>query len=91
MIKNILRNCVTCFRSNPKAFINPQMGNLPVDLLSPYKPFPVVDVDFAGPFNLKDGKTRNRKIIKTYLCIFICFVTKAVHLELAGDLTAEGF
>lgn len=34
---------------------------------------------------------RNTKLIKCYMAIFICFATKAVHIELAADMTTEAF
>jgi hypothetical protein len=29
--------------------------------------------------------------LKSYLCIFVCLAVKAVHIELAADLTKEGY
>lgn len=31
------------------------------------------------------------QVIKVYLCLFVCFATKAVHIEIASDLTKETF
>lgn len=89
-VKREIRRCVTCFKVRPSTILQP-MGNLPGDRIKPTRPFLVTGTDFAGPFLIKDGKLRTRKIIKVYVCIFICFSTKAVHLELAGDLTSTGF
>lgn len=36
-------------------------------------------------------KGRGSRTIKCYLCIFICFATKAVHLETVSDLTTQAF
>ncbi|XP_023313216.1 uncharacterized protein LOC111691290 isoform X1 [Anoplophora glabripennis] len=89
-VKKILRQCITCFKVNPTEVTQP-MGNLPEYRLKPTRPFLISGVDFAGPFLIKDGKLRNRKFIKAYLCLFVCFATKAVHLEIAGDLTTDCF
>lgn len=89
-IKKVLRQCVTCFKVKPKSLEQP-MGQLPAARSTPVRPFYNVGVDFAGPFLIKDGRVRTRMLVKGYLCIFICFITKAVHLELVGDLTAQGF
>jgi len=32
-----------------------------------------------------------RSPIKCYVCVFICFTSKAVHLELVKDLTTASF
>lgn len=89
-VRSILRKCVTCFRVNPVKLMR-KMGSLPSDRIIENRPFLIVGVDYAGPFNIKDGKLRNRCVIKAYLCIFICFTTKAVHLELVSDLSTQAF
>lgn len=67
------------------------MGDLPASRVKPYRPFDVCGTDFAGPFQIKDGKLRNRAIIKAYICIFVCFSTKAVHIEVISDSTSRAF
>nr|CAH7734508.1 unnamed protein product [Callosobruchus chinensis] len=90
VIKTILSKCIVCFRCRPKNIIQ-KMADLPSDRVTPLRPFYVSGVDFCGPFLIKDGKFRNRAIIKAYLCIFICFTTKAVHLEAVSDLSSQAF
>ncbi|KAJ0169304.1 hypothetical protein K1T71_015188 [Dendrolimus kikuchii] len=34
---------------------------------------------------------RGARLLKCYICIFVCLATKAVHLEVATDLTTEAF
>ena len=53
--------------------------------------FTVTGLDFAGPIQIKQGYSRKPVIIKAYVCVFICFSTKAVHLELCADLTTTEF
>lgn len=89
-VRGIIRKCIPCFKAKPRCE-NPMMGNLPSHRLSPSPPFSFCGVDFAGPFNIKDGKTRNKKIIKSYICVFICLSTKAVHIELATELSTQCF
>jgi transposase InsO family protein len=37
------------------------------------------------------GTTRSKTITKGYIVIFVCFVTKAVHIEVVTSLTTEAF
>ena len=67
------------------------MGNFPKNRVSFTRPFTNVGVDYCGPFFIKERRHRNRVKIKTYVSIFVCLATKAVHLELASDLTTEAF
>jgi len=67
------------------------MGDLPQQRVTPSYPFSTTGVDYAGPFLIKDSKFRNKKVLKGYLCIFVCFCTKAVHVELATELSTQAF
>ncbi|KAJ8948265.1 hypothetical protein NQ314_008445 [Rhamnusium bicolor] len=89
-IKKIIRRCIVCFKARAIGF-TPMMGQLPGPRVNPSRPFSTCGIDFAGPFIIKEGTLRSRKLVKVYVCIFICFSTKAVHLELAGDLSTPVF
>ena len=70
------------------------MGNLPSDRLKMgNKPFSNVGVDYFGPIIVKLSKqTRsNSAKAKRWGVIFTCLNTRAVHLELAGDLSTDSF
>ena len=59
------------------------MANLPRDRIAPSKPpFTYVRVDFFGPFEVKQGRSR----VKRYGCLFTCLVVRAVHVEIAHSL-----
>ena len=66
------------------------MGDLPLERVKPSKPFTHVGVDFAGPFELRKSKRAN-KSEKVYLCLFVCFATKAIHLEIVTSLSTPDF
>ena len=66
------------------------MGDLSPIRVTPMRAFYNCGVDFAGPFYIKE-KARSRVPIKAYMCIFVCLVTNAVHIELAVDLSTEAF
>lgn len=88
--RKTVHKCVTCYRYNPHA-MQPLMGGLPRARVSQSLPFQVCGVDYAGPFLLKESKLRRAKLYKCYVCLFVCFSVKAVHVELASDLTTESF
>ena len=90
LIRKLIHSCVKCTRVKPK-LSNQKMGNLPVQRLQPVRPFYISGVDYAGPFLIKEGKTRKMRKVKAYIALFICFSTKAIHLELVGDLTSDSF
>lgn len=70
--------------SGPLAVAN-ALCDLPEDRVAASHSFKVTGLDFCGPFYYKNP-IRNKAPIKCYICIFIYFSTKAVHLELVQDL-----
>ncbi|CAK1597481.1 unnamed protein product [Parnassius mnemosyne] len=50
-----------------------------------------VVLDYAGPFLLKDRHGHGYKTYKSYIAIFICSSTKAVHIELVTGLETHSF
>ncbi|XP_075150776.1 uncharacterized protein LOC142224884 [Haematobia irritans] len=55
------------------------------------RPFTHTGLDFAGPFDMKHYTGRCVRITKGYVCVFICFATKAIHLEATSDLSTNTF
>ena len=86
---NILHNCVRCARTRPKNIFQ-LMGNLPENRVIPLAPFAHTGIDFAGPFQVH-YIGRGRKPTKAYLAVYVCFSTKAVHLDLVSDLITKAF
>ncbi|XP_052742930.1 uncharacterized protein LOC128198961 [Bicyclus anynana] len=69
----------------------PMMGHLPSQRTTPAFPFQTLGVDFGGPFTILNRKGRGAKASKCYLCLFICFRYKCVHLEAVTELTKEAY
>ncbi|CAI6372181.1 unnamed protein product [Macrosiphum euphorbiae] len=89
--RKTVHKCVLCFRTKP-VICQPICGDLPKDRIEPRRPFEVCGVDYAGPIMVKTSLRRNAQATKGYICVFICFATKAVqHLELVGDLSTNAF
>ncbi|XP_043064079.1 uncharacterized protein LOC122320068 [Drosophila ficusphila] len=81
--------CVICFRAKPQLSQH-IMADLPKDRVNATSTFMVTGLDFCGPFYYKTG-VRSKVPVKTYVCVFICFATKAIHLELVQDLSTQAF
>lgn len=92
--RNIIRQrtwkCNYCFRITPKPTY-PIMSNLPIERVSQAKAFLSTGVDYTGSFQITLSRRRGIKTQKAYVCLFICLATKAVHLELASDLSTDSF
>ena len=66
------------------------MGYLPRDRVQPSRTFAVTGVDFAGPITTLN-KGRGRKTCKSYITLFICFASRAIHLEATSELSTTAF
>ncbi|CAK1595921.1 unnamed protein product [Parnassius mnemosyne] len=67
------------------------MGSLPAVRCTPARPFLHSGVDYAGPINIRTSKGRGYHAYKGYICVFVCMVTRAIHLEAVSDLSTQGF
>lgn len=90
LAKATYRKCMKCIRMKGQ-IVAPLMGNLPKSRLTPGVPFESVGVDYAGPLTSASRQGRGCRLVKVYIAIFVCFTTKAVHLELVGDLTSNNY
>ena len=87
LTRQILCRCVTCRKRN-EAPMKQMMGDLPKARLTPFEPpFTYTGLDFFGPFYVKRGRGTE----KVYGCIFVCFTTRAIHIEDVGSLEADDF
>ncbi|XP_055633257.1 uncharacterized protein LOC129773639 [Toxorhynchites rutilus septentrionalis] len=66
------------------------MGDLPTERVTPAFPFLNTGVDLCGPFFYRHA-LRKSIPVKCYVAIFVCLATKAVHVELVGDLSTKSF
>ncbi|XP_011169944.1 uncharacterized protein LOC105202948 [Solenopsis invicta] len=64
------------------------MADLPTTRTTTSRLFLNVGIDYGGPFVIKIWRN---KTDKAYMCIFVCFLTRAVHLELVVDLSTAAF
>ncbi|XP_018313929.1 uncharacterized protein [Mycetomoellerius zeteki] len=89
-VRKSIQGCITCFRAKP-IFSEAIMGSLPSARVRASRPFSHCGVDYAGPMLLREGRRRNARSSKAYVSLFVCFATKAIHLELVSSLTSEAF
>lgn len=90
LVKMYVRKCVKCKRY-AAATHTQLMGQLPASRVTPARAFRHSGVDFAGPISIRTSKGRGHQSYKGYICLFICMVTKAIHLEAISDLSSQGF
>lgn len=89
-IRSLSRKCVCCQRTYAKT-TNQRMADLPACRVTPSPPFHNVGVDYAGPLPVRILRTRKFTTTPGYVALFICMATKAIHLELVTDLSADAF
>ena len=82
--KSVIKSCVPCHRLAAKS-CNQEAGPLPAERVNKKTPFKSTGIDFAGPLYVSDDPG------KYYICLFTCFITRAVHLELTASLSVEDF
>ena len=87
-IKPSLRECKICRRYEARPISYPGPPHLPQERVTLTRPFEVTGVDYTGAITIT-GETDVPK--KVYICLFTCASTRAVHLEVAEDLSSETF
>lgn len=85
-IKKLIKDCPTCRRYEGAPFKSLTAPALPAFRVQATRPFSAVGVDFAGPLYIKGSASP-----KTWICLFSCCSSRAVHLELLPDLTVNTF
>ena len=88
LTKKIRHGCHGCKRFHVTPFKAPIPGLLPKDRSEGCRSFQVVGTDYAGPITYKKKQKREGK---AYILLFACSLSRAVHLELLQNMTAEGF
>ncbi|XP_065357232.1 uncharacterized protein LOC135951499 [Calliphora vicina] len=90
LIKFTINKCKTCIVYK-KRCQQQIMAALPSERAEITRPFTHTGLDFAGPFDVKSYSGRACRISKGYVCVFVCFSTKAIHLEATSELSTQAF
>ena len=88
LVKAVRAKCYGCKRFTATLIVKPIPGKLPKDRTTGGVAFEVIGTDFAGPIRYKCSNKRERK---SYLVIFSCSLSRAVHLELIKNLETTSF
>ncbi|XP_062535266.1 uncharacterized protein LOC134204457 [Armigeres subalbatus] len=84
-VDKVMKKCQRCkvMKCQPQ---NPRMAPLPEERLTPFvRPFSYVGVDYLGPLEVAVGRRREKR----YVVVFTCLVIRAVHLEVAHNLSTD--
>ncbi|XP_058977373.1 uncharacterized protein LOC131802044 [Musca domestica] len=85
LLKTVVAECFLC-RSRKCLPRLPIMGQLPLDRLDPnIPPFKYTGLDYFGPITVTIG----RRSEKRWVALFTCLTIRAIHLELAHDLSTD--
>ena len=88
-VRRTLNECVVCRRHQGKPYLPPPAPPLPAFRVREARPFTHMGVDFAGPLYVREIVSSTPK--KVWVCLYTCCVTRAVHLDIVPDMTAEAF
>ena len=80
-VKAVVSRCLPCRRWKAPPFRTSESA-LPPFRVKPNAPFACTGVDYMGPLYLADGR-------KSWILLFTCSSTRAVHLELVLDCGAQ--
>ena len=89
VIKKLISKCPECKRRRKKPEEQIMAAKLEAQVRPSFRAFAKAAVDFAGPFETKQGRAKAR--MKRYLCLFTCLQTRCVHLEIAYGLDTDSF
>ncbi|XP_072403244.1 uncharacterized protein [Diabrotica undecimpunctata] len=89
-VKKVTHQCMVCFkfRAKPATQI---MADLPKERLNSSRVFAHVGLDFGGPFQIKASNLRKAPLLKSYIALFVCLSTRAVHIEVVSGLSTKTF
>ncbi|XP_003740579.1 uncharacterized protein LOC100908825, partial [Galendromus occidentalis] len=85
LARQVISSCATCKIFHGQAASLP-MAPLPAFRLETAPPFHHTGCDFAGPIKYKND---SGKRAKSYILLFVCAVTRAIHLELTTDMSTS--
>ena len=86
----VLFKCITCIRYRASSMVQ-RMSSLPYSRVNRSPPFSHVGINYAGLIKIRSASGRGYHAMKGYIVVFICFSTKAVHLEAVTGYDSKKF
>ena len=88
LTRQIIHRCVLCRRLEGMSFKPPPPSPLPTFRVKEDPAFTYTGIDFAGPLYVHGYENFTQKV---WICLFTCYVTRAVHLDVVLDQSTETF
>lgn len=90
LVKVLIRHCIICVLERATGF-QQLMVSLPDFRTVNCRPFTHSGVDYTDHIQIRFAPGRGTWSYKGYVVLFVCCVTRAIHLELVSDYTSQGF
>ena len=84
LVRSLVYHCVGCRRLR-RCTEYQKMAHLPRECFEPSGPFTHCGLDMFGPFETILG----RKRFKRYVALFLCFASRAVHMEVTMEMSTD--
>lgn len=89
-LRAYIHKCVTCARFSGK-YEQQLMADLPADRVNQNRAFLVTGVDYAGPIQLIERYKSVSSTRKAWIAIFVCMVTRAIHIDVVTEQSSIAF
>ena len=86
--KTVIHRCNSCKRFQAVKYFAPAPGQLPTDRTNGYRAFQTVGLDYAG---LIFYKGKNKNLMKAYILLITCSLSRAVYLGMAQSQKLDEF
>lgn len=88
LVKRVRKRCYGCKTFSNSGFSNTTPGLLPCDRTEGCRAFQIVGTNYVGPIIYKKKQKAEGK---TYILLFACSLSRAIHIDLLTDQKMEGF
>ena len=87
ILQQVIKSCANCKIHFSMKYHVPSSPPLPEFRVSDAEPFTLCGVDMTGHFYVKVGT----ETVKRFVILFACCSSRAIHVEIAEDASAEAF